>query len=148
MPVLIAASHQPGSLMHRLGRVPGAPQSATGARGGTPPVFWSLSGSTASLAGQLADALVRRGVTIQTGLRVDAIERQRPGGRGPGRWTLSLHDAGRPGGHENGTRSAAPGSPDRSGPLDVDGVVLAVPATEAGVLLAPHAPMAAGILST
>jgi len=27
MPVLIAASHQPGSLMHRLGRVPVAPQS-------------------------------------------------------------------------------------------------------------------------
>ena len=161
MPVLIAASHQPGSLMHRLGKVPGlsgAPQSPAAAGGRASPVFWSLSGSTASLAGQLADALVRRAATIQTGLRVDAIERQHPGGPGPGRWTLSLHDAGRPGGgggagshggrHENGTRSAAPGSPDRSGPLVVDGVVLAVPSTEAAVLLAPHAPMAAGILST
>ena len=65
MPVLIAASHQPGSLMHRLGRVPGAPSSPAADRDAAAPVFRSLSGSTASLAGQLADALVRRGVTIQ-----------------------------------------------------------------------------------
>ena len=80
MPVLIAASHQTGSLMHRLGRVPAAPdrrRPPIGTR--QSPVFWSLAGSTASLAGQLADALVRRGATIQTGLRVDAIDASTPG---------------------------------------------------------------------
>jgi len=145
MPVLIAASHQTGSLMHRLGRVPGGPRSSPTTQDAASPVFWSLAGSTSSLAAQLADALVRRGVTIQTGLRVDAIDRRRSAGSGAGRWTLSLHDADR---HENGKQSNATGTPDRRRPLDVDGVVLAVPATEAAVLLAPHTPMAAGILST
>ena len=67
----------------------------------------------------------------------------------------SLHDAGptrqrqrqrlQPAGNGTAVRRR---TPDRRGPLEVDGVVLAVPATEAAVLLAPHAPMAAGILST
>ena len=84
MPVLIAASHQPGSLMHRLGRVPGTPQPAAGPHPDRP-VFWSLAGSTASLAGQLADLLVQRGATIRTGLRVDALEHRHEPGPGPGR---------------------------------------------------------------
>ena len=85
------------------------------------------------MAGQLADALVRRGATIQTNTRVDAIERHRTAGPDPGGWVLSLHGPG-----DHGT----------SEPLRVDGVVVAVPATEAAVLLAAVAPLAAGILST
>jgi oxygen-dependent protoporphyrinogen oxidase len=146
MPVLIAASLQPGSLMHRLGRVRAAGSPASGVsapsdpsptspdgRTAPSPVFWSLAGSTASLAERLAEALVRRGATIQTDTRVDAIERRPTGGPGPGAWVLSLHGAGDHGPSES---------------LRVDGVVVAVPATEAAVLLAPVAPTAAGILST
>jgi oxygen-dependent protoporphyrinogen oxidase len=48
----------------------------------------------------------------------------------------------RGGGGQNGTRASAPE------PLAVDGVVLAVPAVEAAVLLALHAPVAAGLLSS
>jgi oxygen-dependent protoporphyrinogen oxidase len=133
MPVLIAASHQPGSLMHRLGRAHPPPSSAPAAGS---PLFWSLPGGTASLADLLTEALVRRGATLQTGVRVDAIERGRRRGPGGPGWRLSIYE---PGDHSGqvGTR-----------PLDVDGVVLAVPATEAAVLLAPHAPTAAGLLST
>jgi oxygen-dependent protoporphyrinogen oxidase len=132
MPVLIAASHQPGSLMHRLGRVP-SPRSAPGAAVPTP-AFWSLTDSTASLTSLLTEALVARGVTIRTDHRVDTIERRHPAGRGRPAWRLSLYDP------------AAGG--DRTPGLDADGVVLAIPATPAAVLLAPHAPVAAGILST
>ena len=148
MPVLIAASQQSGSLMHRLGRVraAGPPIGVRTGRGGLTGLLVA-PGSTASLAEQLADALVRRGVTIQTGLpgrRHRAVDARRAG---TGRWTLSLHDVDGDGptatGHSTARRT-------RTGerPLEVDGVVLAVPATEAAVLLAPHAPMAAGILST
>ncbi len=141
MPVLIAAALQPGSLMHRLGRV-GPPETAPAAPATTAtpadgqaapaPVFWSLTGSTASLAESLVEALVHRGATIQTDVRVDAIERRRTPGPGSGRWDLSLYDT----------------ADGRSRRDHVDGVVLAVPAPEAAVLLAPMAPTAAGILST
>ena len=52
-PVLIAASHQSGSLMRRLGaaRVRAAPSPVDGR---PPPVFWSLAGTTASLVDELA----------------------------------------------------------------------------------------------
>ncbi len=144
MPVLIAASHQPGSLMHRLGRVrtpsPEAkqdrPQPGGQPEGSSAPVFWSLAGSTASLTDELAKALIERGVTIQTDVRVDAVERRTDGRSGGSDWLLSLHH---PGDDDTGDRQAA---------LHVDGVVLAVPATEAAVLLAPVAPMAAGLLSS
>ena len=137
MPVLIAAALQPGSLMHQLGRVrpPAAPQAE--GQAAPSPVFWSLTGSTAGLAEQLAEALIGKGVTIQTDVRVDAVEQRRAPAPGSGRWALSLYDTG-----ASGTVAG------RSEALLVDGVVLAVPATEAAVLLAPLAPMAAGILST
>ncbi len=142
MPVLIAASHQPGSLMHRLGRVrapePVQSSSSPGGPAGASPVFWSLAGGTASLAEELAEALTGRGVSIRTEVRVDAIDRRRTKRPGTDRWVLSLHDTGDVAGPDGGTRS---------GPLPVDGVVVAVPASEAAVLLAPHAPVAAGILS-
>jgi oxygen-dependent protoporphyrinogen oxidase len=86
-----------------------------------------LRGSTASLAGGLARALEERGVTVRTGTPVEAIGRGTPSGPDAAQWRLALGGAA---------------------PLDVDGVVVAVPAVEAAVLLAPHAPLAAGILST
>jgi protoporphyrinogen/coproporphyrinogen III oxidase len=152
MPALIAASHQPGSLMHRLGRV-GTPSSGAnqggppvGQEGAPAPVFWSLAGATASLTDELAKALIARGVTIQTDVRVDAVERRTSGGSSGGGWILSLHHSGQAGSGNGGSGEA--GSGDRQDALHVDGVVLAVPATEAAVLLAPFAPMAAGLLST
>jgi oxygen-dependent protoporphyrinogen oxidase len=147
MPVLIAVSHQSGSLMHRLGRV--RPSGSTPATVAAPsPVFWSLTDSTASLATLLTEALLARGVTIRTDRRVDAIERRRPTGRGHPRWHLSLYDSGAQDHETHPGSGRGGGDPDRTPALEVDGVVLAVPATEAAVLLAPHAPVAAGILST
>jgi protoporphyrinogen/coproporphyrinogen III oxidase len=136
-PVLIAASLQAGSLMRSLGRA--AQRSAAAATAGdgpTTPVFWSLPGGTASLAGLLADALVGRGVAIHTGVAVEAAESVgRTGGDATGAapWRLSLGRTGRAG----------------DGPTtqDVDGLILTVPAPEAAVLLAPFAPEAAGMLS-
>ena len=81
-PVLIAASHQSGSLMRRLGR-PG-PGHAAGRPAGRPaPVFWSLADTTASLVDDLAAALTARGVTFRTGTPVEAVDR-RPDGPGAG----------------------------------------------------------------
>ena len=55
---------------------------------------------------------------------------------------LSLYDTGAV------DHAAGNGTAGRSDQLQVDGVVVAVPAGEAAVLLAPLAPMAAGMLST
>ncbi len=145
MPVLIAAAHQPGSLMRRLRRArtpapdPGpVPVDET-------PLFWSLGGGTASLAERLGTALAERGVTIRTGVAVDAVERTGPHGSDPARWRLTLG----PGRGGDPVAGDGPGDgPGVSGALSADGVVLAVPSTEAAVLLAPHAPVAAGLLST
>jgi oxygen-dependent protoporphyrinogen oxidase len=127
-PGLLAAAQQPGSLMRRLGGVPTpAPDTSS-------PVFWSLSGSTSSLALQLGDALAQRGVTIHTGVSVDAIGSKGPNPSDPARWDLLLGGTG------------APTGPDGGAHLEADGVVLAVPASETAVLVAPHAPEAAGML--
>jgi oxygen-dependent protoporphyrinogen oxidase len=93
-----------------------------------------LPDGTASLAGILADALVRRGVVIHTATPVAAVERSAKNGNGAGaaRWHLSL---GR------GAGSDGPAS------FNADAVILAVPAPEAAVLLVPFAPEAAGLLS-
>lgn len=153
-PHLIAVAHQPGSLMHQLGRTRKAGEPEDGS-----PVFWSLTGSTASLAGSLVDALEARGVAVHRSTRVDAIEEARSGRVGRGRWQLILGKVGKggnpgdgstPGDSARGRRLARKNgsAPGDGGSLAVDGVVLAVPAREAAVLLAPHAPVAAGLLST
>jgi oxygen-dependent protoporphyrinogen oxidase len=141
-PQLLAAAHQGGSLMRRLGQARSAAVVAVGGTGGgtgggQSPVFWSLPDGTASLATELSEALVARGVTIHTGAAVEALEHHRAPtvahGRdpatGPGRdgWRIALGGAGA---------------------QEVDGVVLAVPAGEAATLLAPHAPRAADLLGT
>jgi len=124
-PVLIGASHQSGSFMHRLGRTQAAQAAAVPAADGPPaPVFWSLRDTTASLVDHLADQLGTRGVAVRTGAPVEALTRT-----GDGRWLLTFGGA-------------------RGGTLEADGVVLAVPAPQAAALLALHAPAAAGMLST
>ena len=153
-PALIAVAHQPGSFMHRLGRARSKAAVSEGPDGA--PLFWSLVGTTASLVDRLATALEGRGVRIHTGTRVDAIDGGRPGVVGPrhGRWSLVLAPADGAGqdnrsptnGHLDATVASASGT-DGSASLVVDGVVVAVPATEAAVLVAPYAPVAAGMLS-
>jgi protoporphyrinogen/coproporphyrinogen III oxidase len=128
-PLLIAADHQPGSLMRWLRRAEPAGDPSS-------PVFLSLRTSMASLAESLAAELVRRGARLERTVRVDAVERVAGGRRGT-RFVLALHPM--PGG----------GDPSSGGlsSLEADAVVLATPARETAVLLAPLAPMAAGILS-
>jgi protoporphyrinogen/coproporphyrinogen III oxidase len=174
-PLLLAASHQSGSLMRRLGRAMRRQAAATPGGAAPSPAFWTLEGSTASLAVRLASALEQRGVAIHTGVPVEAVQRikQRSGGRRPPtRWRLDLASrnggdlasrnggdlASRNGGDlasRNGgdlaSRNGTDGTAERSGngrTLTADGVVVAVPASEAAVLLAPLAPVAAGMLST
>jgi oxygen-dependent protoporphyrinogen oxidase len=134
-PVLLAASHQSGSLMRRLGAARARAAPPAGADGATTPIFWSLEATVASLVDELTAALLARGVTIRTGTAGQALDRRPAAGSDPDRWTLTL---------------GAPGSPvpGAGGTLEVDGVILATPAAEAAVLLAPHAPASAGMLST
>jgi protoporphyrinogen/coproporphyrinogen III oxidase len=125
-PVLIAASHQSGSFMRRLGRTQAAvPAPPTLADGSPSPVFWSLHGTTASLVDHLHDQLRGRGVTVRTGTRVEALIRVDDADGE--RWRLALGGGGA---------------------LDADGVVVAVPAARAAPLLVAHVPRAAGLLST
>ncbi len=125
-PLLIGAAQQPGSLMHNLRPRP-VPPPAAGDVGR--PMFWSLTDGVASLATTVGDALAAAGVEIRTGVQVDAVTREGD------RWVLAT------GPRERRGRS-------RPGRLEAHGVVLAVDARRAGVLLAPVAPVAAGLLST
>ena len=61
-PALIAAAHQPGSFMHRLGRARSTQPIVSERPEGAPP-FWSLAGTTASLADRLVAVLEERGDT-------------------------------------------------------------------------------------
>jgi oxygen-dependent protoporphyrinogen oxidase len=131
-PVLLAASQEPGSLMRRLGSA--GDRARRSGPGPGSPVFWSLAGSTAGLTESLAEALAGRGVSLRTSTPVEAIEHREEDRRGRAGWTLTL-----------GPSSPAPG---RSGGLEVDAVIVAVPAPAASGLLAPHAPVAAAMLGT
>ncbi len=132
-PVLIAASHQSGSLMRRLGVARARATPPAGADGDPSPVFWSLAGTTASLVDELGDALRARGVTVRTNTAAESLERRADSRSGPPRWAVTL-----------GSPGSAPGA---GGRLHVDGVIVAAPAPEAAVLVAPHAPESAGLLS-
>jgi protoporphyrinogen/coproporphyrinogen III oxidase len=134
-PALLTAERQSGSLMRRM-RLPAPPTGD----GSTPaPVFWSLEGSTARLPAELAAALATRGVAIRTGVAVERLERAT--GHGPGHRTWVLTLAG-----DTGAVTGAAGPSDSARTLEVDGMVLAVPAGQASGLLAGHAPRAAAIL--
>ena len=143
-PVLIAASHQPGSLMRRLGRVRLRGHGAAAGPPGPAPVFWSLAGSTASLAEQLAESAGRAGGRpSSTGSRVEAVERRPAAGPGARPLGAGPHDTGRAVDHGTGAGTRA--DPDRS-----RSTAWSWPSrpAEAAVLLARHAPVAAGMLST
>ena len=145
-PPLLAADRQSGSLMHRLGSPPTPgqtpPAPPPGPGGSTPPVFWSLDGGVARLPAALAAALVDRGVAVHTGVAVESLSRLPADGSGSApSWRLTL--AGDAGGVPG-----AEGSSDAVRTLDVDGVVLAVPAGQAGGLLADHAPLASSLLTS
>ncbi|MGA2838441.1 MAG: protoporphyrinogen oxidase [Acidimicrobiales bacterium] len=142
-PPLLVADRQPGSLMRALGRPPaGAPSpSNTPAQPPSPPtpVFWSLAGGTARLPAELTSSLAARGVTVHTGVAVESLSRAPAGGPDRRTWLLTL--AG-----ETAPVPGAVGSSDSQRVLAVDGVVLAVPAGQASVLLAGHATVAASLL--
>jgi len=102
-------------------------------------MFWSLEGGTARLPAELAAALVDRGVAIHTGVAVGSMDRLPADGSGA-TWRLELA------GDAAGV-AGSQGASDSLRALDVDAVVLAVPAGQAAGLLGDHAPLAASILS-
>ncbi len=134
-PPLLAADRAPGSLMRRL-RLP-APPPPDPTRPPAP-VFRSLEGTAARLPEELTAGLVARGVVVRTGVAVEAlVRRDLRGAVGPA-WELTLA----------GDADDVPGAVGAEGArtVAVDGVVLAVPASQAATLLADHAPRAASIL--
>ena len=124
-PPLLQVSQGRASFMRSMGRLarsgpaapgpaaPGAPgPAAPAAPGGPPapePAFFALHDGLASLVDRLSAALHQRGVEIRTGCAVTGLV---PDG---GRWRVTTP----------------------AGPVDADGVVLAVPARPAAELLAP-----------
>jgi len=142
-PPLLAADRRPGSLIRALrqpagpGQAPSAPRPVPGAA--PPPVFWSLEGGNARLPAELAAALAARGVAAHTGVAVESMERL-PGGGTGATWRLALAgDAAGVAGSE--------GPSDSLRALDVDAVVVAVPAGQASGLLGDHAPVASSLLA-
>ncbi len=138
-PQLLTAERQRGSLMRRLGRPPTPAQQLASPPPSAPPspLFWSLAGGTAALAGALATALVERGVHIHTGVAVESISRQ-SGDEGCWELALSGHL------HVADVRTL----PDGGSALSVDGAVLAVPGRQASGLLRPHSLRASGLLGS
>ena len=145
-PLLLAVAQRRGSFMRALRRASAAPPGAAGgaassgaaagatssgaASGGTAgvtlgdpagPAFWALRGGMRSLVDRLAELLAARGVVIRTATPVELIDRGEASGA---QWVL--HTAG--------------------GPVQADGIVLAVPAPAAASLLAPHDTEAATLL--
>jgi oxygen-dependent protoporphyrinogen oxidase len=132
-PLLLAVSQRRGSLMRSLRRASAAAAAASAAAasadsgtdgdgdGGPAPAFWSLRHGMGSLVGRLAQLLGERGVLIRTGSPVDLLDRGRAGEPA---WVL--HSAG--------------------GPVQADGIVVAVPAPAAAALLAAHDADAATLL--
>ncbi len=141
-PPLLAADRQSGSLVRALRRPPSpgqTPPAAPAEPGAVPtPVFWSLDGTTARLPAELAAALAARGVVVHTGVAVESLVRLPHSGTGP-TWRLAL--AG-----DAGAVPGTKGASDAARTLDVDGVVLAVPAGQAAGLLGDHAPLATSLL--
>ncbi len=113
VPALWAAARDGASLVDAAGAAAQAGASGSG------PVFAGVRGGVGRLPDALADRVRAAGVAIRTGACVQAVGR-----RGAG-WSLHLGPAGR------GDR------------LDVDGVLLAVPAPAAARLLAGPSPSAA-----
>jgi len=140
-PPLLAAARRSGSLIRALRQPPapaggGAAPAPTG--GPPPPVFWSLAGGNARLPAELAATLSGRGVAVHTGVAVESMDRLPADDEAT--WRLVLTG-------DAGPVAGAVGSSDNARTLDVDAVVLAVPAGQAAGLLGDHAPRAASILA-
>ncbi|HUA94370.1 MAG TPA: protoporphyrinogen oxidase [Acidimicrobiales bacterium] len=136
-PALIEADRRAGSLMRRLA-LPAPPPHRPDDGDGPAPVFWSLDRGVGRLPLELATAVATGGATVCTGVSVDALTRPPPGTAG-GRWRLVM----------SGDTATVPGADvgaDGARVLDVDGVVLAVPAQQAADLLTGHAQDAAALL--
>ena len=143
-PPLLAAERQSGSLIRALrrppspGQIPSAPTTEPDSE--SPPLFWSLHGGNARLPAELAASLTARGTAVHTGVAVESMDRlpEDPPGR---TWRLTL--AG-----DTEFVSGATGNSDSARTLDVDAVVLAVPAGQAAGLLERHAPLASSLLGS
>ena len=162
-PALIAASHQPGASC--VGWVGSDHRRSTTTEGlEVAPAFWSLAGTTASLADRLPGALERNGVPTST--PAHGSTPSTGSARHGGAWSRSRAmvsgpapmgstdatdgtDSERALDQRSADRPRHSGSPANGlGTLVVDGVVIAVPAGEAA--RAPRSPTpreAAGMLS-
>jgi oxygen-dependent protoporphyrinogen oxidase len=112
-PALLDADRRPGSLMRAL-RPPMPHPPTVAPSAGEAPVFLSLRGGIGRLADELARALERRGTELRRGAEVRGLGRA-TGGDGR---TWAIRTAG--------------------DVVDVDGVVVALPAPAAAGLLRPH----------
>jgi oxygen-dependent protoporphyrinogen oxidase len=119
-PALLRAERRPGSLMKALR--PMAPPPAPRPEGA--PVFLTVRGGLGRLVERSKEELTARGADIRVGVRVEKIEMSATTS-GPPRWSMTTS----------------------RGTLEVDGVVVAVPATAASGLLAQLDPSLAGLLS-
>ena len=117
-PGLLEAAGRRGSFMRAV-RVVAA---STGAGGGDDgPAFWSLRRGLGSLSDRLIERLSDRGAELRFGSAVRALERP---DESSGRWRITTDD----------------------GAVEVDGLILAVPAPAAAQLLEPLEPEAAALL--
>lgn len=121
-PALLDAAQGSGSLMRALRRRANAQNQVSGTSG-VLPAFWTLEGGMETLPERLGATLRARGVELRTAAQVRSLERA---GDSPHPWLVSTP----------------------SGPLEADGLVLAVPAPQAATLLAPHEVEAARLLAT
>lgn len=119
-PALLRAERQPGSLMKALR--PMAPPPAPRPEG--PPVFLTVRGGLGRLVERSKQELTARGADIRVGVRVEKVEMSATES-GPPRWSIRTS----------------------RGTLEVDGVVVAVPAAAASGLLRQLDPSLAGFLS-
>lgn len=115
-PALLAGDAAPGSLMRRL-RSSGDGGAGTD-RGSTSPVFLGLPPGMGHLVDRLTTALRGAGASMHTDAPVHRLERRQ------GRWVLEAAHA----------------------KVEADGVVLALPAPAAALLVAPHSPPLAEVL--
>jgi len=120
-PLLLAVSQRRTGLMRSLRHATSAGRDGGTSAAEPEPAFWTLRGGLGSLTDRLGVQLAARGVTVRSSSQVDLLER-RDGPR-PG-WTLHTGQ----------------------GPVQADGIVLAVPAGPAAGLLAPHDADAAALL--
>ena len=114
-PMLLTAAQRRGSFTRSLRRVAqeSAPAETRPEQPDPAPLFWALRDGMASLGDRLTASLTRRGVDVRTGTPVTELRRGDP--------------------HESAWVVGT-----AKGPVQADGVVLAVPAPEAASLLTPH----------